>query len=132
MQPSAPVTIVVDDQGYNDNRLFAKWTGFGIYFVTRMKDNTLFEGVEEHAVPKNWSILKDQTIRQGSLAVFQNAQAEPENQNLLRHLGQRRQDADLDSTDLDIAAALLATVLLLRLELVQSRRAPAHQSFHPL
>jgi hypothetical protein len=59
----APETIVVDDRGYNDYRLFAKWTDASVYFVTRMKDNTLFEVVEEHEVPRNRSILKDQTIR---------------------------------------------------------------------
>ncbi len=59
----APGTIVVDDRGYSDYRLFAKWTEAGVYFVTRMKDNALFEVVEEHAVPQNRSILRDQTIR---------------------------------------------------------------------
>ena len=59
----APDTIVVDDRGYNDYRLFAKWTEAGVYFVTRMKDNALFEVVEEHPVPQNRNILKDQTIR---------------------------------------------------------------------
>jgi hypothetical protein len=59
----APGTIVVDDRGYNDYRLFAKWTDEGVYFVTRMKDNALFEVVEEHEVPKNRNILRDQTIR---------------------------------------------------------------------
>ena len=59
----APDTIVVDDRGYNDFRLFAKWTDASVYFVTRMKDNTLFEVVEEHEVPKQRNILKDQTIR---------------------------------------------------------------------
>lgn len=56
-------TIVVDDRGYNDYRLFAKWTQSGVYFVTRMKDKTLFEVVEEHEVPQHRNILKDQTIR---------------------------------------------------------------------
>lgn len=59
----APDTIVVDDRGYSDFRLFAKWTDANVYFVTRMKDNTLFEVVEEHEVPKHRNILKDQTIR---------------------------------------------------------------------
>lgn len=61
--PFTPNTIVVDDRGYNDYRLFAKWTDVGVYFVTRMKDNALFEVVEEHAVPQNRHIVKDQTIR---------------------------------------------------------------------
>lgn len=59
----APGTVVVDDRGYNDYRLFARWTDGGIYFVTRMKDNALFEVIEEHEVPKNRNILEDQTIR---------------------------------------------------------------------
>jgi hypothetical protein len=41
-----PGTIVVDDRGSNDYRLFAEWTDAGIYFVTRVKDNALFEIVE--------------------------------------------------------------------------------------
>lgn len=59
----APGTIVVDDRGYNDYRLFADWTESGVFFVTRMKDNTQFEVVEEHEPPQNRNILKDQTIR---------------------------------------------------------------------
>lgn len=58
-----PGTIVVDDRGYNDYRLFADWTEAGIYFVTRMKDNARFEIIKDHAVPQNRHIVKDQTIR---------------------------------------------------------------------
>lgn len=59
----APGTIVVDDRGYNDYALFAKWTEQGVFFVTRMKDNALYEVVKEREPPKNRNILKDQTIR---------------------------------------------------------------------
>jgi len=59
----APDTIVVDDRGYNDYRLFSNWTEAGVYFVTRMKDNALFEVVEEREPPKNRNIAKDQIIR---------------------------------------------------------------------
>lgn len=59
----APDTIVVDDRGYNDYRLFAKWTDASVYFVTRMKDNALFEVVEERTPPRNRGVLKDQIIR---------------------------------------------------------------------
>jgi hypothetical protein len=58
----APGTIVVDDRGYNDYRLFAKWTEAGVFFVTRMKDNAQFEMVEEREPPQNRGILCDQTI----------------------------------------------------------------------
>ncbi len=56
-------TIVVDDRGYNDYRLFSNWTEAGVYFVTRMKDNALFEVVEEREPPQNRNIVKDQIIR---------------------------------------------------------------------
>ena len=59
----APGTIVVDDRGYNDYRLFAEWTASGVCFVTRMKDHAQFEVVEEREPPQNRNMLKDQTIR---------------------------------------------------------------------
>jgi hypothetical protein len=57
-----PGTIVVDDRGYNDYRLFAKWSRQGVYFVTRMKDNAQYGVIEQKQVPQNRNILKDQAI----------------------------------------------------------------------
>ena len=58
-----PSTIVVDDRGYNDYELFGKWTGLGVFFVTRMKDNALYEVVEKRKVPKNRNVLRDEVVR---------------------------------------------------------------------
>jgi hypothetical protein len=58
----APGTIVVDDRGYNDYKLFGRWTAQGVYFVTRMKENALYEVVGERPVPQNRNILKDELI----------------------------------------------------------------------
>lgn len=57
-----PATVVVDDRGYNDYRLFAKWTEDEVYFVTRMKENALYKVIESRPVPKNRHVLKDQVI----------------------------------------------------------------------
>lgn len=57
-----PGTLVVDDRGYNDYRLFARWTAEGVSFVTRMKDNAVYAVVEDHPVPQHRQVLKDQTI----------------------------------------------------------------------
>ena len=57
-----PGTVVVDDRAYNDYRLFAQWTFQGIYFVTKMKKNSLYEVVGERDVPQNRNILKDELI----------------------------------------------------------------------
>lgn len=59
----APGTIVVDDRGYNDYRLFARWTEACVFFVTRMKDNARYEVLEERKPPQNRNILCDQTIQ---------------------------------------------------------------------
>lgn len=57
-----PGTVVVDDRGYNDYGLFAKWIEEEVYFVTRMKDNALYTIVEEREVPHHRCVLKDQII----------------------------------------------------------------------
>jgi hypothetical protein len=57
-----PGTIVVYDRGYNDYALFGKWTAQGVYFVTRMKDNAIYDVVGEKKVPQNSHILKDEQI----------------------------------------------------------------------
>jgi hypothetical protein len=59
----APGTVVVDDRGYNDYRLFARWTEQEVFFVTRMKDNAQYQVVQEREAPQNRGILADQTIR---------------------------------------------------------------------
>jgi len=58
-----PGTVVVDDRAYNDYRLFAQWISQGIYFVTKMKDNALYEVVGEREVPQNRNILTDELIQ---------------------------------------------------------------------
>jgi len=58
----APGTIVVDDRGYTDYELWGQWSSQGIYFVTRMKDNAVYEAVGERPVPQNRNILRDEAI----------------------------------------------------------------------
>ena len=58
----APGTIVIDDRGYTDYELFGQWTNQKVYFVTRMKDNALYEVVGEKKVPQNRHVLKDELI----------------------------------------------------------------------
>lgn len=58
-----PGSIVAMDRGYVDFALFCLWTDTGVFFVTRLKDNILYEVVEERAVPVNRHIVADQIIR---------------------------------------------------------------------
>jgi hypothetical protein len=58
-----PGTIVVEDRGYNDYRLFSRWTEEGVFFVTRSKENMDYEVMESREVPERGHVLKDQVIR---------------------------------------------------------------------
>jgi hypothetical protein len=64
-------TIVVDDRAYNDYKLFGRWTSQGVYFVTRMKDNAVYEIVSENKVPQKRHILKDEIIELRGLKAFE-------------------------------------------------------------
>lgn len=79
-------TIVVDDRGYNDYRLFAKWTDAQVFFLTRMKDNAQFEVLAEREPPQNRRILKDQTIRLTGMG------AQKKCAHRLRRIEARRED----------------------------------------
>ena len=61
--PLSPGSIVAMDRGYNDYRLFAYFTDRKIFFVTRQKDNAVYEVVRNNPVPMNRNILSDQFIR---------------------------------------------------------------------
>lgn len=55
-------SILAVNMGYTDYALFARWIHEGIFFVTRQKGNADYRVVEEHKVPQNRDILKDQII----------------------------------------------------------------------
>ena len=55
-------SIVAMDRAYNDYKQFAHWTEAGVYFVTRMKDNAVYEVVKKRDVPLHRNILSDEII----------------------------------------------------------------------
>jgi hypothetical protein len=58
-----PGTIVVDDRGYNDYRLFGRWCDQGVFFVTRMKSHALYEVVQQRLIMPKGNIVEDQLVR---------------------------------------------------------------------
>jgi hypothetical protein len=56
-------SIVAVDRGYYDFDLFAQWNKAGIFFVTRLKSNAVYEVVENRPLPQRPNILADQIIR---------------------------------------------------------------------
>jgi len=59
----APGSIIVMDRAYNHFRQFAAWIAQEVFFVTRMKENTVYEVIEHRPVPHHRNILADDIIR---------------------------------------------------------------------
>jgi hypothetical protein len=66
-----PGTIVVDDRGYNDYALFGHWTAQGIFFVTRMKDNAVYEVIKQNPTNLGSDVLKDEIIELTGIGAFE-------------------------------------------------------------
>ena len=60
-----PHQIAVFDRAYVDYQQYAKWTTKGVHFVTRLKDNAVYDGLEEMEIPDNipTGYLKDEKIQ---------------------------------------------------------------------
>jgi hypothetical protein len=63
-----PGTILAIDRGFNDFKWFLELTEDGVYFVTRMKTNTVYTVMEDCEVPANGNVLKDQIVSLPALA----------------------------------------------------------------
>ncbi len=57
-----PGTILAIDRGYMDYEWFRELTQEEVYFVTRMKENAVYEVREELKVPQNSNVVRDQII----------------------------------------------------------------------
>lgn len=57
--------IALFDKGYVDYRQYAKWTNEKIFFVTRLKDNAVYEQLQEIEIPDDCpdNYIKDQKIQ---------------------------------------------------------------------
>jgi hypothetical protein len=58
----APGTILALDRGYVDYEWFRELTQQEVYFVTRMKENAVYEVKEEVQTPQNSNVVRDQII----------------------------------------------------------------------
>ena len=57
-----PGTIVVFDRGYNDYAWFDALDQDGVFFVTRMKDNTDYGVLERRPIPERGPVQRDEII----------------------------------------------------------------------
>jgi Domain of unknown function (DUF4372)/Transposase DDE domain len=54
-----PGTILVVDHGYTDHEWFARLIEEGVYFLTRLKENSDYKVLEEREIPKRKGLLRD-------------------------------------------------------------------------
>jgi len=73
-------SVVAFDRAYNDYSLFGDWSGKGVYFVTRLKSNAVYEVVEYREIPQNSRVVSDEIIR------FTSRKARKECPHLLRRI----------------------------------------------
>jgi len=57
-----PGTILAIDRGYIDYEWFERLTRQEVYFVTRLKENAVYEVKEEFEAPQNRNVLSDELI----------------------------------------------------------------------
>jgi hypothetical protein len=60
-------SVVTFDKGYNDYSYFSSLCEDEVFFVTRAKDNAVYEVLEERPIPQRGNILSDRIIRLSSL-----------------------------------------------------------------
>ena len=63
-----PGTVVVVDRGYVDYQWFVDLGRQGVFFVSRLKDNAVYQVVEKRDVPQSRNVLCDEVIFFPSLA----------------------------------------------------------------
>src|SRR5438876_8681292 len=63
-----PGTVVVVDRGYTDYQWFVALGRQGVFFVSRLKDNAVYEVIEKRQVPENRNVIRDEVIFFPSLA----------------------------------------------------------------
>lgn len=58
----SPGSIVVMDKAFTDYTLFGRWTYEGVFFVTRLRINTVYQLVSKNRIPQKRNILHDDII----------------------------------------------------------------------
>lgn len=103
-----PGSIVAFDRAYNDYSLFSSWTVNGVFFVTRLKDNAIYEVVEKRRPPRHRFILSDEIIR------LTGPKAEQKCPHLLRRVVVWDRDNDREivllTNHLDFGASTIAAI----------------------
>jgi len=103
-----PGSIIAMDRGYNDYALFGKWTAQDVFFVTRLKENAVYEVVDSAPGPLPRNILADETIRLTGVQAAKDCPCELRRVVVWDELNQR--EVVLLTNLLDLAASTIAAI----------------------
>ena len=103
-------TIIVDDRGYFDTKLFKIRIDDQNVFVTRIKDNILYESVREYDLPddKDEHILKDEIIKLSGKAAAENGMDQVELRRIVVYIAEGNRTVELICNNLKWSAATIA------------------------
>jgi hypothetical protein len=103
-------TIIVDDRGYFDTKLFSIRIEDDNHFVTRIKDNILYESIREYDLPENKDehILKDEIIRLTGKAAVENGIDKVEFRRVVVYIEEGNRTVELICNNLEWSAATIA------------------------
>ena len=103
-------TIIVDDRGYFDTKLFKIRMEDENHFVTRIKGNILYESIREYDLPddKDEHILKDEMIRLTGKAAVENDINNVEFRRVVVYIEEDNRTVELICNNLDWSAATIA------------------------
>jgi hypothetical protein len=101
-------TIVAMDRGYNDYRMYARWTKAGVFFVTRIKANANFLPVKSLTVPKNGVVLSDEIIH---LKPFEAGRPDlPDLRRIVVWLEDKKEELVILTNNFALAASTIAAI----------------------
>jgi len=103
-------TIVVDDRGYFDCKLFKTRIDDENHFVTRLKDNILYESVGENDLPddKDFHILKDEIIHLSGKSAKETGMDKVELRRVVVYIEQDKRVIELITNNQEWEAATIA------------------------
>ena len=103
-------TIVVDDRGYFDFKLFRARIDDENHFVTRIKDNTVYESVVERELPadKDQHILRDEIIKLTSKTAEQAGMKDVALRRVVVFIEEDNRTVELITANMEWSAATIA------------------------
>jgi hypothetical protein len=103
-------TIIVDDRGYFDTKLFKIRLEDENHLVTRIKDNILYETIRENDLPddKDEHILKDEIIRLTGKSAVKNGIDKVEFRRVVVYIEEENRTVELICNNLQWSAATIA------------------------